>query len=140
MESLLVSTLESFYNQTIFDQILMNVNSSRSFARFNPLNPLENSNFSVHSTLETLVENLFVDDWLEKWNYSSYFSQCQPRYCQYNINQRPETLYIITSLLGLYGGLSVVLHLIIPHIVNLLFKQMERRPTLATGQDSNISE
>lgn len=140
LESLLISTLESFYNQTVLDHIITNINSSTPFTRFKPLNPLENSNFSVNSTLETLVENLFVENWLQKWNYSSYFSQCQPRYCQYTINQRPETLYIITSLLGLYGGLSVVLHLIIPHIVNLLFKKMERRPNLAIQQHSNISE
>ena len=140
MESLLVSTLESFYNQTRFDQILMNVNSSTSLTRFNALNPLENSTFTFNSTLETLVAKLFVEKWLETWNYSFYFSQCQPRYCQYYINQRPETLYIITSLLGLYGGLSVVLHLVIPYIVNFLFKKMERRPILTMRQHSNISK
>jgi hypothetical protein len=133
MESLLLSTLQSFYNQTTFNQILLNFNSSVPLARFNALNPLQNSSFSLHATLETLVEKLFVESWLETWNYSSYFSQCQPRYCRYVLNQRPAALYIITSLLGLYGGLSVVLHLIIPRVVEFFLKKRER-------QHSNMSE
>jgi hypothetical protein len=140
IESLLISTLESFYNQTIFNQIIFNVNSSTPPNRFTALNILANSNFTPNSTIEILVNQLFVEKWLKTLNYSSYFAQCQPQYCQYIINHRPEFIYIITSLLGLYGGLSAVLHLIIPYIVNFFLKWIEQRSTAAVDQTIRPSE
>ncbi len=137
IESLLVSTLESFYNQTIFNQIFTNINSSILPDHFNALNISKNSTFNSDSPLEILVDQLFVEQWIKKLNYSSYFSQCQPQFCQYNINQRPATLYIITSLLGLYGGLSIVLHLIIPYIIKFILK---RRTTPTMDQTTRISK
>ena len=57
-------------------------------------------------------------------SYASYYSQCQPQFCQYTVTERSELLYVVTSLLGFYGGLSVVLRLIIPHLINFLVRKM----------------
>jgi hypothetical protein len=116
------------------------VNSSTLSNRFNALNISQISNFSPNSTLQSLVDQLFVEKWSQKLNYSSYYAECQPQYCQYDINQRSAPLYIITSLLGLYGGLSVVLHFIIPFIVTFILKRLEKRATVPVDQTNHASE
>jgi hypothetical protein len=114
LESLLISTLQSLYNQTELNKIVF---------------------------IENLVNNLFVEKWLQKLNYSSYFAQSQPQLCEYSINERPNILYTITSLLGLYGdGLSVVLHFIISYIDNFLLKRIEQRTIVSTDSTTEASK
>lgn len=140
IESLLSSTLESFYNQTKFNQILRNINPSVSFNRFAALNSSVNSHFFLKDTLDILLEKLFLEDLFWKLNYSSYYSQCQPSFCEYSLNVQSEPLYIITSLLGLYGGLSVVLRLIIPYIIEFILNYLKRHEPLPEEQNNNPSK
>ncbi|UJR24147.1 hypothetical protein I4U23_027113 [Adineta vaga] len=140
LESLLFSTLESFYNETIFNTIVYNINSSVSINYFRTLNISIRSNFNRNTTIQNLVDQFFIENWLKTLNYSSYFSQCQPQFCQYTINHRAELIYIITSLLGLYGGLSTVLHLIIPYIINILLKKFKRQSTVTSNEDTNTKK
>ncbi|CAF1412535.1 unnamed protein product [Adineta ricciae] len=127
MESLLLSTLESFYNQTIVNRIVFYMNSSALSGHFKALNSSRDIHFTSNEIIEDLANELFVDQWLQQSNYSSYYSQCQPQYCQYDVSERPAVLYIITSLLGLYGGLSVVLHLIIPYFISFILQHLQRQ-------------
>jgi hypothetical protein len=126
-ETLLLSTLENFYNQTTVNRILAYVNSSATNDLFTALNTSQNSIFDLNSTIETLTGNLFVEMWTKQLNYTSYFYQCHPETCIFNINERVSVLYIITSLLGLYGGLSVVLLFGTPVVVTFIVKRIRRR-------------
>jgi hypothetical protein len=126
-ETLLLSTLENFYNQTTVNRILAYVDSSATNDLFTALNTSQNSIFDLNSTIETLTGNLFVEMWTKQLNYTSYFYQCQPETCIFNINERVSVLYIITSLLGLYGGLSVVLLFGTPVVVTFIVKRIRRR-------------
>lgn len=140
MESLLQSSLQTFYNQTAFNQILAFINSSVLSNHFTALNISEKSHFSSNTTIDILVDRLFLDEFVKTFNYSSYYSRCQPQFCQYTFNQQSEPLYIITSLLGLYGGLSVVLRLIIPYLVKFLLERIERRTSLTVDQTNRNSK
>lgn len=140
VESLLLSTLQSFYNQTTLNQILTNINSSVLPDRFIALNSSNSSTFNPNATLDILVQNLFIEKWSQTLNYSSYYTSCQPQSCQYNIDQHSEPIYIITSLLGLYGGLSVILHFIIPIIVKFILERFERRSTTTVDHVHNNSK
>lgn len=125
LESLLLSTLDSFYNQTVLNAVVAYVNASTGTDRFRALHSSPNDRFARNATIESLVDELFVDRWNRRWNYSAYYSNCQPRFCRYNVNERAQALYIITTLLGLYGGLSVVLRLLVPHLSKFLFGKAE---------------
>jgi hypothetical protein len=133
-ETLLLSTLEYFYNQTELNRMLTYVNSSTTNQLFTALNISENSSFDLNSTIEILVENLFVETWTKKLNYTSYFNQCKPETCIFDVNERASVLYIITSLLGLYGGLSVVLLFGTPFVVTYIIKRIRRRTNLLAQQ------
>ncbi|CAF1073467.1 unnamed protein product [Adineta steineri] len=126
-ETLLLSNLQNFYNQTAVNKIITYINSSISSDFFLALNLSQNSSFNINSTIESLVEELFIEEWIQQLNYTAYFHQCQPDTCIFDVNKRASVLYIFTSLLGLYGGLSVVLIFVSPYVVKFIMKQIQRR-------------
>lgn len=127
VETLLLSTLENFYNQTALNRIVYYFNSSSAAEDlFIALNTSQNSSFDASNTIEELVAELFIETWTKELNYTAYFHQCQSEICTFNINERASFLYIVTSLLGLYGGMSVVLLFATPYVVTFIMKKFRR--------------
>lgn len=56
--------------------------------------------------LQKLDDELFVEKWANKSNYTDYFHICRPLECQYTLSDKNNPLYMLTTLLGLYGGTS----------------------------------
>ncbi|CAF1116554.1 unnamed protein product [Adineta ricciae] len=121
-ESFLASTLECFYNSSCINLIYKYINYS---SNANYTNVLKSP--SMNATVSDLISNLFIDDWSLTINYSLYFNQCLPTVCSYTYVQKLNSLYTITRLLGLCGGLTVVLKWICPILTCLLAKIFERR-------------
>ena len=126
-EALLVSTLEHLYNQSALNGVLRSINASVNTDLFSAIPISNDSSFDPSTTIETLLEDLFVQTFSKQLNYTSYFQQCRPESCSIDINARASLLYIFTSLLGLYGGLSVVLFFATPHAVTWLMEVCQRR-------------
>ncbi|CAF1639207.1 unnamed protein product [Adineta ricciae] len=128
--SLLLSSLENSFlsNQTALNLIAKysKWSSNLTLPTILNLNTSKQMNGSSQ-TFNTLLENLFLEDLLTKIDYSLYFAQCQPRSCFYSIQQSSSILYIFTSLLALYGGLSVALRFITPYFVTFLIKRFSRK-------------
>ncbi|CAF0868087.1 unnamed protein product [Adineta steineri] len=123
IDSLLLSTLKTFYNQTEINSFLNffpNISSN-----FTCLNVNETSRFQRNDTLKTIVKNGFIEKWIQQENYSAYFYKCAPELCSYTINKRFNIYYIITAIIGVYGGLSIGLRLIIPIIIKFIFQRNE---------------
>ena len=129
-ESLLLSTLECFYDdidclsnttgfyqQDWFIKNLTLLNSSRP------------SRFQKDSIIDTLFSELFIEYWEQSLNYSSYFAGCRPNTCTYEIMRRNSVLESITTVLGLVGGLSVSLRILIP-LFGALYRAFARRTQL----------
>ena len=123
-ESLLLSNLVQFFNQTALNRIIGYVNSSIGENLFRALN----GSFDARMRIETFVEELFIETWNTELNYTAYFEQCQPKICAFDINERASPLYIVTSLLGLYGGLSVALLFATPYVVTFVFNRTPPPP------------
>lgn len=117
-ESFLASTLECFYDHTCIDIIKEYTN------RTYPLEVLSmTANQSrMNNTINELINNLFVDQWLTTINYSSYFQQCLPSLCSFSYIQKSSIIYIISFLLGLQGGLMIVLKWICPKVIQSIVK------------------
>ncbi|CAF1141652.1 unnamed protein product [Adineta steineri] len=118
-ESFRASTLECFYDRSCIDLIHQYTNYTRSH------NPVLNmtSRYSINTTIAELIDNLFIERWATKMNYSSYFRECSPLYCSYTyIQKKSSFIYTITILLGLQGGLSIVLKWLCPKIVRIASK------------------
>ena len=54
-----------------------------------------------NESLEKLNNQLFVEKWINKSNYTSYFEKCKPLQCQYTYTNKNDLSYILTTLLGL---------------------------------------
>ncbi|CAF4216179.1 unnamed protein product, partial [Adineta steineri] len=120
IDSLLSSTLKNFYDQTMINSLLQVFNNTSS--NFTCLDANKESIFDLNTTLSTIIKSDFIEKWIQNINYSLYFNYCAPKLCFYTINKRFNIYYIITTIISVYGGLSIVLSLIIPAIVKLLIR------------------
>ncbi|CAF1199869.1 unnamed protein product [Adineta ricciae] len=129
-ESFLGSTLECFYQSlciNLFQQVINNVVPNNITNMSPPLLSVDNSRFLMNTSVHDLVNNLFIENWSTVINYSTYFDQCSPILCSYTYIQKLNSLYTITLLLGLYGGLTLILKRICPKIIYLTYKVHKRR-------------
>ena len=132
VETLLRSNLKCLYMQECIDAI--RYYSQMSNVTIQALNASSlSSRFPVDSTVEEMVEALFVEKWQFNVSYSEFYQQCAPVYCAYTLNERKQISFIISRLLGLYGGITVSLRFLAPCIVSFFFKiKNYRRPTRVT--------
>ena len=121
LESLLQSTLECFYDdQDCLANIIEFYPPSWISSGYIRLNSSLNSRFMTNSTIGSLFSQFFIEYWNQSLNYSSYFSLCQPTSCTYEIFRSNSLLGTATLVLGLMGGLSVSLRILIPSIVTIV--------------------
>ena len=126
IESLLLSSITCLYNATCLDLICSFINSSM-MGNFIPLDTSVISRFSKNITLNSIAEELFIEALEANLSFESYFTECRPSFCSYSITKYWSILPIITTILGLYGGLRLVLRLVVPYLIKILFRL--RRPT-----------
>lgn len=70
LEALLQTTFQCFYNQTCID-------STNTFQALNISSDVS-SEFSINSTVESILDKLMVEDYFVNISYENYFSQCKP--------------------------------------------------------------
>ncbi|CAF4256332.1 unnamed protein product, partial [Rotaria magnacalcarata] len=78
------------------------------------------SRFPLTTSIESIVRELFVENFHIQASYNSYFNACAPVHCGYNRARRFNSIYIITTLIALYGGLNAAFYIITPYLIDLL--------------------
>ena len=78
-----------------------------------PLLESDRGNFKKTDRIGSLLDASFIDQSNQTVSYENYFAACSPSNCYYTYVKSNDILYILTSLLGLYGGLTISLRLII---------------------------
>ncbi|CAF1087905.1 unnamed protein product [Didymodactylos carnosus] len=84
------------------------------------------SRYQLNSTLNDIVSLLMVEEWNANASFSSYYKQCTPQECTYTYFGHNNVVYIVSTITGLIGGLTKVLQIIIPPIVE--FVRKKKRP------------
>ncbi|CAF5035592.1 unnamed protein product, partial [Rotaria sp. Silwood1] len=79
------------------------------------------SRFQLNTSIQLLVDALFIEQWHFNVSYPSFYEQCAPTYCHYTVNEHNNALHVVSQILGLYGGLTVSLRFIVPLIVELYY-------------------
>ena len=135
IESLLQSTLECFFDQICLNNVL-SFFPTVSFS-ISVLKSINDSQFSPQSIIQTLVNQLFIERWSTVSSFVDYFSYCAPISCTYTYSDGDSALVILTTLLGLYGGLTIVLRLSVFQLVTFYRnRQLPRTgPTNNAGND-----
>ena len=103
---------------------------------------LYSSRFVPTTTVEQLINELFVEEILNKTNYGSYYKACAPIYCSYTFSRRFDWVYVATTLLALIGGLKTTLHFITPYAINFIIflYRLRRRRSPQVEPQANESE
>ncbi|CAF3338151.1 unnamed protein product [Rotaria sp. Silwood2] len=115
-DSLLRSTFECFYNQSCIDQIQIFINGLEL------ITPLSSSRFEHNTTVNNLFDQLFIELWNQTINFTGYFQVCSPHSCTYSYARRFDLLYVIVTLISLFGGLKTILFFSTPQIVKFIRK------------------
>lgn len=123
IESLLRSTFECLYNQTCVDIISSYVNASIIPTALNE----GQSGFSPYISTNDIVQKMFIESWFINISYENFYQQCQPKFCSHTLIERNNILYVVTTIVGLYGGLTVLLKLIVPFAVRRMHALIRRR-------------
>ncbi|CAF4636096.1 unnamed protein product [Rotaria sp. Silwood1] len=118
--SLFRSTLECFYNQSCIDQIQIFING------LSLVTPLSLSCFKQNTTVSDLFDNLFIESWNEKINFTGYFQVCSPHSCTYSYDRRFNLLYVIVTIISLFGGLKTILYFSTPLII-MFIRRIQKR-------------
>ncbi|UJR18419.1 hypothetical protein I4U23_005324 [Adineta vaga] len=133
LESLLQSSLECLYNQQclnlIIDSFQNQISNGDDFKILN-LSSLLKSSYQRNETVEQIVDRLFVDEWNSSHSYQNYYEQCHPSQCTYSYIQNSDLLYIITTIVGLYGGITIILKILSKMIIHFVFSVKNREQTV----------
>jgi hypothetical protein len=93
----------------------------------------ENSRFPPNITMELIASQLFIENWTTSSNFTAYYARCAPTHCTYSIRRRFDMAYMIAMMLGFYGGLSVILEIILPPIVKSIRQRSHKRDPISSS-------
>ncbi len=115
VESLLKSTLECLFDSSCLKTIRTFIPSSNITGVY-ALNTSQ-TQLVPNTSIEILINKLFIEKCSMEPSFSNYYAQCAPILCASTLSKGKNPLYILTKLLGLYGGLTAVLRFCISLIV-----------------------
>ncbi len=84
------------------------------------------SHFLENSTIEDLLDELMIEEWNRSIMYENYFNECEPTECTYTHQTKNSIIYIVTTIIGLIGGLTKALKLIVPRLVKVIALCIEK--------------
>lgn len=128
LDHMFLSNLRCFYNQTCLNTMFAMYNVDipdrlplpAAIIGTSAMNASAPSYFSVTDDLATTFSQLMVEEWNIVDNFTGYYEACAPVVCNYISVQRLPIISVITNIIGLFGGLSVSLRLLITMIGRLL--------------------
>lgn len=140
--SLLQSSLKCFFNETCLGFVQEKLNALPRDIRYPLINASllqkNSTRFSPDQSVQEIVNEMMIERWGEDIQYSQYYEQCNPKLCSYFVTAHNDALYIFTTMIGLFGGLSVALKIIVPLIVGWIRNRMRPRVQIdnITGKSS----
>jgi len=124
LDSVLESSLACLYNQTCLDLIQTSFYLSKPVrAEILTYSPL----LLPNTTIEKMLSQLFVSEWFENKSFDLYFNECAPQSCQYSYSMQYNPVYVVTTLMALFGGLTQGLHFFLYCIQLIIIKFIDRR-------------
>jgi hypothetical protein len=126
LEALRQSHLECLYSETCLTELHVHLESRRTVDMI-PLNSSISSRFHQNTTIGEMLNELMLEVWDPSITHKGYYAACQPAECRYTFTGRNDAIYIVTTLIGLIGGLVTALRLIIPRFINFIKKCLQRR-------------
>jgi hypothetical protein len=119
IESLLLSSLQCFYDEECFNNVTYFVNTT-STLNVTALNASASTTFTPNSTVKEMIDQLMVERWSWNITFAKYFGECEPSQCTYTVGSKNDAILIVTTVFGLVGGLVTILRIVVPRLVDYL--------------------
>ncbi|CAF4239198.1 unnamed protein product, partial [Rotaria sordida] len=87
------------------------------------------SRFKPNSTVQEIVNELMVEEWLTNISYEKYYAQCAPVQCIYSKLEKQDLVNVLTNVISLHGGLTLTLRFIIARIVRFIRRKKDNEPS-----------
>ena len=122
VEAMRSSSLECFYNQSCLNQVESFLSSPTPFNA--TVLDASLSNFTVNSTIDTLLSQAMIERWNQDVSWSNYYERCKPATCTYSFATKYNFWYIVTTIIGLIGGLIKVMRIAIPRAIKFIRRRI----------------
>ncbi|CAF3460625.1 unnamed protein product, partial [Rotaria sp. Silwood2] len=73
-----------------------------------------------NETIGAIINKLMIDSWTSNISFSSYYNTCSPSQYTYEFISRNDLFFFITTILGIFGDLSLGLKLLTLIILRLI--------------------
>ncbi|UJR18485.1 hypothetical protein I4U23_005391 [Adineta vaga] len=125
VQSILVSTLECFYNQTCLNKLMSYISVNESFQ---VMNISQSTLYTSNTTIQSIVNNFMTEDWIINISYDKYYLECSPSLCTYFQTSRRTFVHILTKLISLLASLVLILRLIFSFIIHFIYRLQDSTP------------
>lgn len=72
---------------------------------------------SGESNFLALINHLFVERFIKMVSFENFLQQCAPQFCTYTLTHKAGFLEIISTILGLFGGMRAALRIFVGQII-----------------------
>lgn len=128
VDGALASTFECYYNDTclslLHGQIIV------------PLSSTLNKRFNSSSTVQILLNELMIDNFSIEISFTSFYSECKPKYCSYIFTRRFDYLFMFTTIIGTFGEFSLVLRFAAKILLKFLIYRKAKLTSTRTKRKS----
>jgi flagellar motor switch protein FliM len=87
-----------------------------------------NTQYQITTKIKEIIEKLMIEQWNDQISFNAYYEQCNPSFCIYTYNKQGDMAYMITTTIGLIGGLTTILRIVIPLIVAFIRRKKRPKP------------
>ncbi|CAF0805435.1 unnamed protein product [Adineta steineri] len=142
--SLMLSTLECYYNDSDCFSILMS--SIKDYYIFNNVHELQfivrplvynstSSRFPPNTSISKIIKNMTVEQWNPSYSYNRFYNSCAPSFCTYSKQIRIKTIVeVIIAMISMIGGLILALRLITPLLLRDFGSNVDHLTAKRLGQ------
>ena len=118
LEVILQTSLRCFYDQGCID--------STSTFKAMTMSSLSPSRFNTNSTIESIVDEVMIEEYSSNIDREKYFTKCAPSSCSYSYIDKTNFIEGMTTLISFYGGLFIINQFIAGVIIKLFRRQLLR--------------
>ncbi|CAF1411290.1 unnamed protein product [Adineta ricciae] len=87
-----------------------------------PLNSTLPSRYSPSTLIETIFNEMMIEEWNFSYSFDKFYHKCKPSFCSFTYEKEINIIYIITIIVSLMGGINTILKFISPVIIKISFK------------------
>lgn len=122
VEASLQSDLRCFYDddclQQLIDSLYLSHDNNTTILNYSSTT----SRYKPDTSIQNIIENLMIEQWNNQTSYQFYFEQCQPQECSATYISQGNIIYIITTTIGLIGGLTKLYKFLVPILVKIVLR------------------